>query len=559
MGWTSTRRGAAAILATSLLSSSAMSARSDDGLLKAARDGDTRSVRALLAQRADANVAEPDGTTPLAWAAYRDDASAADALIAAGADTNKANDYGVTPLWLACSNGSAPMIARLLKGGADPNVTLWSGETVLMTCARAGTLPGVKALLARGAAVNTSEPQRGQTALMWAVAAGHADVARALIAKGASVHARSHPRAGSKPMVFATWGRDVVASSQGGFTPLLFAAQQGDVASAEVLLAAGAKVNDVGPEGMTPLILAAASGHENVALALLRAGASPLHADASGATALHYALRDGLKIIHEISDKADLQEIHSTDPEVIKRLSQLVLVSSTQKPSSPILPGGNMHALVKELLARGANPNAGLREVPAMLRLQRRPKISLLNATPFLLASITGDTVSAKMLVEKGADPRAGTRVDERQMLKGYSDDAQIQGNATPLMVAAGLGRDGLDAQEKAAALEAVRLALSLGADVNAAGVTGWTALHAAAYAGADAVVELLVARGARIDVQNGCGQTPLTLAQGDDARGLLKRTKVQTTTVTLLKKLGAGTSKPAGPVGKCIEGRWGI
>jgi ankyrin repeat protein len=142
----------------------------------------------------------------------------------------------------------------------------------------------------------------------------------------------------------------------------------------------------------------------------------------------------------------------------------------------------------------------------------------------------------------------------------GYSDDAQIQGNVTPLLVAAGIGReDAFTDEEKKAALEAVKLLVSLGADVNAHSATGWTPLHAAAYAGADAIVQFLIEHGAVIDVQNGCGQTPLSLAEGKDAKGLLKRTKTRTSTLALLKKLGAGKSRPRGPLGKCVEGRWGI
>lgn len=550
----------AAFSAAWLCSAVVGAAGSDERLIQAIRAGDLRTVQSLVAANTDVNVTEPDGTTALAWAVYRDDVEATDALVSAGADVNKANDYGVTPLWLACSNRNGAVIEKLLGAGANPNATLWTGETVLMTCARAGAVDGAKSLLARGAVVNATEPRRGQTALMWAAAARRPELTRVLIERGADVHARSHARQGFGRMVFATWGGDVAASSPGGFTALMFAAQQGDLESAELLLKAGARINEPGPYGMTPLLMAASIGHEALAIALLERGADPRAADVTGVTALHYALREGFKIIHGLADEPDVQEIHSNDPEVLKRLSQMVLVSSTQAPPSAILPGGNMVDLARALVARGADPNAALAEIPPMLRLERRPMISLLGATPFLLASVAGDVSILRLLAEKGARATIGTRVDERQMSeKGYSDDAQIQGNATPLMVAAGLGRESLSDEAKAAALEAVKLAVSLGADVNAAGATGWTALHAAAYMGAEDIVAFLVQKGATIDVQNGCGQTPLSLAQGDDARGLLKRTKVQTATVNLLKKLGAGKSRPNGPVGKCVEGRWGI
>src|SRR6185503_7827571 len=79
---------------------------------------------------------EPDGTTPLHWAAQRNDLEAADRLIRSGANVKAANRYGITALQVAATNGSAPMIETLLSAGADPNTATPEGETVLMTAAR---------------------------------------------------------------------------------------------------------------------------------------------------------------------------------------------------------------------------------------------------------------------------------------------------------------------------------------------------------------------------------------------------------------------------------------
>ena len=158
-------------------------------------------------------------------------------LIDAGANVNAANDLGVTPLLVASTNASAPMVDRLLAAGANPNAVSVGGESPLLVASRAGNAAAVKALLAKGAQVNAKEPVRGQTALMWAVANRRDEVTRVLIAAGADIHARSvvTPReyqTGSRYVAYDDV-RFVVKVEEGGFTPLLFAARSGDVASAD--------------------------------------------------------------------------------------------------------------------------------------------------------------------------------------------------------------------------------------------------------------------------------------------------------------------------------------
>jgi ankyrin repeat protein len=155
--------------------------------------------------------------------------------------------------------------------------------------------------------------------------------------------------------------------------------------------------------------------------------------------------------------------------------------------------------LVKKLVKHGANVNA---------RMTKKMNVGLtaLNtngATPFLLAARTADVELMRTLAELGADPKLPT-VD----------------NATPLIVAAGLGTrsPGEDAGTEEEVLEAVKLALELGNDINAVDKNGETAMHGAAYKNLPAVVEYLASRGANINVwhqKNKQGWTPLTIAKG--------------------------------------------
>ena len=243
----------AAGCSVSVLLAVAATASGDLRLVEAVKNRDAARAQALLTERVDPNVRQPDGATALHWAAHWDDVATVELLLHAGAEVDTANDYGVTPLAVACRNGStasAKIVETLLQAGANPDAELPSGETVLMTASFAGRVDAVQSLLARGADVNATETIKGQTALMWAVSEGHREVARALLDHGA----------------------DVNAPSTGQSTPLLLAARGGDIELARMLLAAGADVSAQGADGSTPLLIATFRRRVDLAKALLDGG-----------------------------------------------------------------------------------------------------------------------------------------------------------------------------------------------------------------------------------------------------------------------------------------------
>ncbi|HEY1304316.1 MAG TPA: ankyrin repeat domain-containing protein [Vicinamibacterales bacterium] len=435
-------------------------------LADAAEQRDRALIGKLLAAGVDVNAAQVDGMTALHWAVYNDDAETAGLLVRSHADVNLTNRYGVPPLSLACTNGNAALVRLLLDAGANANASLPGGETVLMTAAKVGTLEAVKALLARGANPNAKE-RRDQTALMFAAAEGHATVVRALIEAGSGIN-------------------DTLTS---GFTPLFFAVREGHIDVVRVLLSAGVNVNEtLKPRkdqptptgsaryqpvrnGSSPLMMAVENGHFELAIALVEAGADPNDQ------------RSGFTPLHAISwvRKPDASDAGDPAPIGSGRLTSL--------------------EFVRALVAHGANVNARLNKVP------RPPASATLlgteGATPFLMAADRADVPLMRELLKAGADP-----------LLPNAD------KSTPLMAAAGLGTS--DPLEEAGtedeALDAVKMLLDLGADINAMDNKGDTAMHGAAYGNFPMIVQLLAERGADINIwkrPDTEGRTPLYIAEG--------------------------------------------
>ena len=472
-------RSIVALLATTSLAAAATDLR----LVDAAKTQDTEAVRRLLKQGVSVNVSQPDGFTALHWAAQRDKADMAEALIRAGEKVDAADNYGVTPLSLACTNGSAPMVDMLLKAGANPNTTQVYRETVLMTCARSGVLDAVNALLARGADVNTAETAEGQTALMWAAAEGHTEVVRALIERGANVRARSTK----------------------GYTALLLTAREANLATTKLLLTSGADVNEAAKDGTTALLVATVRDHTDYARFLLTQGADPNLGPGFGP--LHWAAGEWNSYLSDFSNGITNED--------------------TEWSAFGGLPRAERLAFVKAPLAWGADPNARTRRNPNYGMRVKGGNGNLVGATPFLIAAQANDISVMRELLAHGADPNLATNL-----------------GTTPLMVAAGIGHlPGMSRSTEANALEAVKLCVELGADVNAVNKDRDTALHGAAWRHfADSIVQYLVDHGANMNAKNKRGWTPLVVAEGIRTGG---NYVFSPSTTELLKKLGAAPSPP--------------
>jgi ankyrin repeat protein len=471
-------------------------------LAEAAQRGDTRAVLELLAEGADPNAVGRDGTPALHWTVRVGDRATAERLVAAGANVNAASRYGVTPLQLAIARGDGTLTRWLLAAGADAAATDRAGEPPLMQAARIGNVEAVAALLQHGVPVDAREAAFGQTALLLAARHGHVELVKLLLDSGADVDAATRPEEAprfippseSPPglsrgigIVRAGWPEDRGKRfpAGGAKTALNYAAREGHLDVARLLIERGANLELADDNGITPLLDAilnasffrvsrtGTSAHLSVANLLLDAGANVNAMDWYGETPLWAAV--------------DLRNLELGPADKATGVRE------------------EAFALIERLLTAGAEPNTRTREFPHERRyivavVGSVAWVDLTGQTPFLRAAAAGDLRVMRLLLEHGADPKIATET-----------------GTTALMVAAGVNWALAETFDEgpAALLAAVQLAHELGLDVNAQNSMGIAAIHGAANRGANDVIEYLAANGARLDLRDREGRTPLDWAAG--------------------------------------------
>jgi uncharacterized protein len=438
------------------------------------------------------------------------------------ADVNQPQPDGATALHWAAYWDDIETAELLIRAKANVNAANDYGVTPLMLACTNGSGPMVKTLLNAGANPNSALPT-GQTALMTCARAGSIVPVKLLLDRGAYANAKEVQK-GQTALMWAAaqkhaevaealigHGADVHVRSKSGFTPLLFAARAGDVESSRVLLKAGADVNEsvqvkngIPGSVATPLLMASASGHEALSIFFLENGANPNAWD-GGAAPLHYAVMEGTSYLH---------------------------------------PRSNMPELVKVLLAHGANPNVRFMRSNVAARGYDTTNTGGRGATPFLMAAAAPNPTMMRILLQGGADPQL--------------PNSQ---NVTPLMAAAGVVRsEAFTERQQNDAVEAIKMLLALGADINAADAKGRTALHGATRIVANPIIEYLAEHGAKIDARDIYQQTPLSIASGihlpwvPTGEELGEEGALRKSTAELLLKYGATPLNTPGyftPIGK--------
>ncbi len=456
----------------------------------AAKNRDLAAVKASIAQKADVNATQADGSTALHWASHWDDLDMADQLIKAGADPKATTRLGATPLYLAAENGSPAMIKKLLAAGVDPNTTvLMHGETPLMFAARSGNVASVKTLLDAGAEIDAKESYQQTTALLWAAEQNHADVVTLLLARGANAGTASkvvlltppggRRPAAAKPAVDDDPDAPPPPTGKGGLTALIIAVRERGIESVKALLDAKAPIDHQSADGSTALLVATQNGDADIAKLLIERGANVNLVNSKGWTPLFLAV------------KARTLE--------------------TGTMPNPLLDKTALFDVIRMLVEHGADVNARLKANTEVHNAITATWIREPGATAFMRASLCGDLEVMKYLLAHGADPKINTN-----------------DGTTALMALSGVGyADGFmrDYGGPKESLEAMQLLIDLGIDVNAKNSDGVIALHGAAHKNFLEGIQVLVDHGGDLTIRShkvsqfesrgNPGNTPLDWATG--------------------------------------------
>ena len=514
------------------------------------QEGRRAEALAMMRSGADVNAAQPDGTRPIHWAVYRVDHELVDALIAKNARVDVANEFGHTPLAEAVRQADVRLVKALLGAGSGTEGANEDGQTALMVAIKNAELPVFQMLLDAGAKVNVVEKVQNQTPLMWAAAAPRnaGEMVQALIAKGADVNARAR---------FTDWPSQITSEPRaqyhayGGLTPLLYAARGGCYTCVESLIAAGADVNLPTPEGVTPLMVALDNDHNGVARLLMERGGSPHVWDVYGRTALYIAVGNAGGVAAggaapgrggpgggaaggggrgAVPGAAQGARAGGQAGRAGGGAGGRAGVGAAggRGPAGAGADSGPQVSpleMLNLLLAAGVdvNPQLNMRRPSNQGGRFSDPLLST-GTTPLLHALIVNATDVVRLLLEKGANPNiygmglspwlyaagitSGTYNEARGGGGGNVDTALLD-----LMLQHGADING---QVTGASSYSGRIARALTGDpVNTKSNEGMTALHVAVRSRNAGLVQYLIGKGARADIKDASGRTPLDVLNG--------------------------------------------
>jgi ankyrin repeat protein len=561
----------------------------------AAQADDVAQVRSLLQEGADVNAAQPDGLTALHWAALNNNVEIIELLAYAGATMKPHTRVGgYTPLHLAARSGNTAAVAALLDAGSDANVWTATGVTALHFAAEADDAEAVRLLSEHGADLNARDKFQGRTPLVFAASRNSTATVSALLELGADpaietdlkdyvarAEADNDDRArrariiaaengeepkgdprfppgvvppGQEPDSTATdpdaddeeeaeeekekeppiraLSSDEQIGVQGGFTPLHYAARQGHIESANLLLDAGADIDQLsGGDQSSPLLVAVINGNYDLAKVLLERGADPNLVSDDGAGPLFATLNIEWSLRTWYPQP---QAYHSQKTSYLD--------------------------LMRMLLEAGADPNQRLStHIWYASYNAGRMGVDFTGATPFWRAAYATDVAAMKLLHEYGADPNIWTiKLPERRRF-GFAQNPDeeedkdeldpsglppvpVGGPAVhPIHAASGVGfGTSRVAQQHRSVPDGWLPAMQyfveeLGIDPNLRDMDGFTPVHHSAARGDNETIIYLVEHGADVTLVARSGQTTADMANSPE-----QRAQPHPATIALLEKLGS-------------------
>jgi ankyrin repeat protein len=505
-------------------------------LMLAARNGEPEAIRVLIAAGAEVNAKEPvRGTTALMWAVEQKHPSAVKALLDGGADFKaRSGGAGLPRAYMSGRVNTAAVEAAVRRRAAAAAAGRTYEEQLIFegVNGRFGAPGGAGGQGAAGGRAAAAAGQQGAPAAAGAAgqqqpAAAGGGRGRGGRGAGGRAQGAGQPAADAQAEVENPDNPEntevvvagLVGGGSGGLTALVFAAREGDLESANLLLEAGADVNQVTEYGWTPLLTATNNRHYKLGTFLIDWGADVNIANKGKWTPLYLA--------------TDNRNIEGGDYPV-------------QKPDMDHLE------YIKVLLDHGAAPNGQAKDNTLSRTIFTMQWFLESGVTPFVRAAQSSDTALMKLLLQYGADPKIA------------SDH-----NDTALTAAAGVGWvEGVTYEHSVKEnVEAVKMVLDLGLDPNHANNDGRTPLMVAAMKGRSEVVQMLVDRGAKLDTRdrgNRDTETTVSVNAGhtwqalDYADGLV-RVGVQSAvnrpeTAALIRKLMTARGLPVPPPNRVVE-----
>jgi len=530
-------------------------------LTSAAYRGHKEIVELLLANGADVNANDRNGSTPLHSAKTKE---IAELLIAKGADVNARNKNNETPIDLArrkstrillrengaeystihyaARHGDLDMVKKFLTKGVDVNIKYGKNEwTPLLFAAPGHHKDVLELLISKGANVNATG-KRKLTALHFAARGEKLEIVQLLVNNGANIEAEDLPEHSywvygvPKTPLDLAYGKTKTFLSQTvsklrAKESLHGAVSDNDIQLVKQHLAAGANVNAKNEQGQTPIHLAAKTRKvkKEITELLIEKGADVNVKAVDGATPLHHvATTEIAELLIEKGADVNVKDRKGRTPLDFavtgKRAETEELIRKNGgergEYKMPIYQAANIGDLetVEKLLESGTDVNQKNRQGYTPLMAAGTKEIA-----EFLIskgASVNESTIFgtalheavnsrryevAKVLLENGASVDAKTNVGKTPLdmaikWKQKKIANLLRKHASKTGEELKAAKEPIHAAARQGNIEAVKQHLAAGADVNAIDHEGNTPLHHAVYNDQTEIIRLLIDKGAEVN-----------------------------------------------------------